>query len=307
MTLVLSVSTPAYSLQVSDRLVSRRGVPHDPLANKSVVFRATDGLLVLGYTGPAFIGDLPTDTWIADVVSGGSCIGASGGMQMGEFAVRDVGSSLRVLCRRLRVDRQFCSHGGELSAAGWQWSARRDRALVRNVLWMLHGVSGELQWQQLVPRHLPDRKRVFRMVAIGNWALPAEDWRGLLGRVGDAGRDWGRVEGLLVDAIRRASALQSGTIGSHCVSVLLRPWLFPNALVHFRPSTPHHGTAFAQAVEVAYSPWMVAPDALHAPAVIVGGLSSEQGLLTYTMDAPRVPVGQILKGAFQSQERPSPS
>ena len=51
MTLVLSVSCPAYALHVSDRLVSKGGKPHDPLANKTVVFRATDGLLVFGYTG----------------------------------------------------------------------------------------------------------------------------------------------------------------------------------------------------------------------------------------------------------------
>jgi hypothetical protein len=57
-------------------------------------------------------------------------------------------------------------------------------------------------------------------------------------------------------------------------------------------------------VEVAYSPWMVAPDAIHAPAVLVGGMSCEQGFLTYSMDAPPVPDDQTLKGAFQSQERP---
>lgn len=115
------------------------------------------------------------------------------------------------------------------------------------------------------------------------------------------------MRSLLVDAIRKASALKPRTIGSHCGSVLLRPWLFPNAHVRFLPSTAHHGTAFGQRVEVAYSPWLVAPDAILSPAVLVGGLRSEQGLLTYIMAAPPVPEGQALKGAFHSQERPARS
>lgn len=78
MTLVLAVATPAYPLHVSDRLVSKGGMPHDPVANKSVVFRATDGLLAFGYTGPAFLEGVPMDTWVADALSGGSCRGNVG-------------------------------------------------------------------------------------------------------------------------------------------------------------------------------------------------------------------------------------
>lgn len=126
----------------------------------------------------------------------------------------------------------------------------------------------------------------------------------LLDRVGAAGRDWEAVESLLVEAIRRASEERRGTIGRHCMSILLRPWRFPNALVRFIPDTAHRGTAFEQAVEVAYSPWLVAGDAIHSPAVLVGGLAPEQGLLSYTMEAPPVPSTQTLKGAFQSQRRP---
>jgi hypothetical protein len=124
--------------------------------------------------------------------------------------------------------------------------------------------------------------------------------------VGGAGEDVGRVETLLVEAIRKASAAKPGSIGPHCMSVLLRPGLTPNALVRFIPQVPHRGRAISQEVEVAYSPWMVAPDAIHAPAVLVGGLASDQGLLTYSMEAPPVPHDQNLKAAFQAQERPRP-
>jgi hypothetical protein len=303
-TLVLAVATPAYSLHVSDRLVSKGGVPHDRLANKTVVFRSTDGLLAFGYTGPAFIENIPTDTWLADALSGGQCAGDVGALSYGDFPIRDIGASLRLVCQRLRAHPPFGHLGGELSAVGWQWDGQREGALVRDVLWILHSGSGRLRWQQLVPRHAPERKEVFRMFWTGNWALTPDDWEQLVADVGACGRDWEGAQQLLVRAIRRASDKEAGTIGRHCMSVLLHPWLSPNALVQFFPDSPHDGTAFGQTVETAYSPWMVAPDAIHAPAVLVGGLTCDQGFLTYELQAPPVPDTQNLKGALQSQERP---
>lgn len=304
MTLVLSVATPAYSLQVSDRLVSKGGEPFDPLANKSVVLRATDGLLAFGYTGLAFLDGMPTDTWIADRISGGACAEIGGALAYGSFAVRDVGSSLLALSEPLQGHQGFHEYGGEICAVGWQWDGKRQSAMVRDVLWRLQGQGKKLRWSQLVPRHLPERGEVFRMSATGNWALSAESWQTLLARVAGAGADWERAEKLLVEAIRASAEHAPGSIGAHCMSILLRPWVFPNALVKFLPKSPHQGDAMGQSVEVSYSPWMVAPDAIHAPAVSVGGLSCEQGLLPYTMEAPPPPADQVLKGAFQSQRRP---
>ncbi|HEX3173324.1 MAG TPA: hypothetical protein VHQ43_03775 [Solirubrobacterales bacterium] len=305
MTLVLSVSTPAYSLQVSDRLVSKGGAPHDPLANKNVVLRATDGLLTFGYTGLAFLDGMPTDTWIANQVTGGSAAEAGGFMSLGAFPIRDVGSSLIALSQPLQDHTEFREYGGEICAVGWQWNGKREQPLFRNVLWRLQPQGDRLRWTQLVPRHLPERRTVFKMTPTGNWAMSDDRWRELLDRVGAAGSDWQSVEALLVDAIREAANQSPGTIGGHCMSILLRPWLFPNALVKFIPESAHHGTAFGQRVEVSYFPWMVAPDAIHVPAVSVGGgLSCEQGLLNYTMQAPEAPEGQHLKAAIQSFERP---
>lgn len=305
MTLVLAVATPVYALHVSDRLVSKAGTPHDPLANKTVVFRATDGLLALGYTGPAYVGSVPTDTWIAEAVAGVPCSGDVGALRYGDFPVRDVGSTLSALCQRLRGIGLFQRMRGEMSGVGWQWDGKRERALVRQVLWQLHRGSGKLSWEQLVPRHIPERKRVFRTTPTGAWPLGTDAWRQLLDQVGAAGPDVGRVENLLVDAIRSASAQRPGLIGSNCMSVLLRPWQFPNVLVRFIPQDTHEARAAGEAVEVAYTPWMVAPDAIHAPSVMIGGLACEQGLLTYTMEAPPAPDHQTLKGAFQSQVRRS--
>lgn len=303
MTLILSVATPAYALHVSDRLVSAGGKPFDPLANKTVVFRARDGLVAIGYTGMAFIDGLPTDSWIANGISQGAASQAGGSMSFGQFQVRDLGSSLLNLCQNLRGKR-FQNFGGEIVAVGWQWQQKRRRSRARDVLWVLHSGSGRLSWDQLVPRPIEEQRQVFRMTSTGDWPLGSQAWRELLAQVGQAGRNWELVEDLLVAAIRRASNARPGTIGAHCMTVLLRPAGYPNALVRFSPTSPHLGAAFDQQVEVAYSPWLIAPDAILSPSASVGGMSTEQGLLTFSMEFPPPPQEQILKGAFQSQERP---
>jgi hypothetical protein len=226
-TLVLSVATPVYSLHVSDRLVSKGGKPHDPLANKSVVLRATDGLLVFGYTGLAFFEGMPMDTWIADRVSGGACATVGGAISLGAFPVRDVGSSLLALSRPLQGDANFRNYGGEICAVGWQWNGKRERALVRDVLWRLRAEGDLLRWSQLVPRHIPERKEVFRMSSTGNRAMTDQAWQSLVDAVGAAGANWESVETLLITAIRDAAKQSPGTIGAHCMSILVRPWLFP--------------------------------------------------------------------------------
>lgn len=308
MTLVLSVATPVYALHVSDRLVSKAGTPYDPLANKTVVLRATDGLLAFGYTGPAYVEGVPTDTWIAEAVSGEPGAGDTGaGIRMGTFPVRDVGTPW---CRCVGDCGQTSSSEASPARSARSGGSGTGNAIARSFArcsGVLHRGSGELRWQQIVPRHIPERKNVFRMVHTGNWPLGAAAWQRLLNQVGAAGSDVERVERLLVDAIRDASIskLGSGTIGSHCMSVLLRPWQSPHALVRFIPRAAHEAEAFGQVVAVAYSPWMVAPDAIHAPAVHVGGWTCAQGLLTYEMNSPPIPEGQRLKGAFQTQLRHS--
>jgi hypothetical protein len=59
-TLILSLVTAHYALQASDRLLTvgagNRYQPWDRVSNKSVVVLTRDGLISMGYTGPAFVG-----------------------------------------------------------------------------------------------------------------------------------------------------------------------------------------------------------------------------------------------------------
>jgi len=74
-TLILSLIHAQYALQVSDRQLSQEKQPGqyeawDRASNKSVILLGHDGLISMGYSGPAFISGATTDGWIAEVLAG---------------------------------------------------------------------------------------------------------------------------------------------------------------------------------------------------------------------------------------------
>lgn len=75
MTCIASFSSSTFAVMVSDRRVSLThkgeilGI-HNSEANKCIIYTASDGTLSLGYTGPAYIGSLKTDDWIAKIIIG---------------------------------------------------------------------------------------------------------------------------------------------------------------------------------------------------------------------------------------------
>lgn len=72
MTLIVAARFGPFVAQVSDCRVSIRGRRriHSDIENKAIVFRAIDGIAILGYTGNAYFGSQPTDEWLAEAVSG---------------------------------------------------------------------------------------------------------------------------------------------------------------------------------------------------------------------------------------------
>src|SRR6266851_8318629 len=70
MTLILARASKDYVLQVTDRLVTRGNDPFDTLANKNILYAAKNAVVAMAYTGQAFIGDVPTDQWIVETLSG---------------------------------------------------------------------------------------------------------------------------------------------------------------------------------------------------------------------------------------------
>ncbi len=82
MTLHITLLTQEYVQQASDRLVTHSGgVAWEARANKSIVHVASDAVVSVGYTGLAYLADVPTDRFIAQ-----SLVGTD--IQMGDFGAR---------------------------------------------------------------------------------------------------------------------------------------------------------------------------------------------------------------------------
>lgn len=75
MTLILSAHKRDAVVQASDRLVSQitvgRGLrPLDVVANKSVVYLASDAIVAIAFSGRAFLKNRRTDLWLTEVLTG---------------------------------------------------------------------------------------------------------------------------------------------------------------------------------------------------------------------------------------------
>lgn len=303
MTLVLSLATPAYGLQVSDRLVSRGRRPVDPLANKTVVLRGTDGLITLSYCGPAVTRGIPTDSWIATQVAGREVV-SDAVLSFGGLRVRDLGSTLRSLRDKANDWPEFIARGGEIVGVGFQWKEKHERLWLRHVLWRLRGRSGVAELTQVVPRSYLDRIDKYRVAGSGRVHLSGDEWDELVKKLGESGRDWKRAEELMVDAVRLASSREPNAVGPHCMSVRVAPQGQPNVEIQFKPERVHVAMIEGSRVPVAYGPWLIDPGSAIAPSVSVGGMTGTGGPTSWVIRAPAVPDSQPLKGAMRAQERP---
>ena len=133
MTLILSLATPQYVLQVTDRLLTRKVKNNiskfDQVSNKNIIYKARDAIVTFGYTGVAYIDNKPTDTWIVEKLRGKifskDCREIYLGFESSDQNL-DIGQSIRMLSEELTVAlkkspiKQFT-----LVAVGWQWYRRK--------------------------------------------------------------------------------------------------------------------------------------------------------------------------------------
>lgn len=140
MTLVLNLVTKGYTFHVSDRLVSQRvhagtGFQYrevDALSNKTIILRARDAVVTVGYCGRAYMDDVPTDTWIAESLLGARLPGPFVVGVLGDTGPpRDIGVHLRrcVTAVSHLPPAPNPAHRLEVSVAGWRYSERRRRLL----------------------------------------------------------------------------------------------------------------------------------------------------------------------------------
>lgn len=147
MTAIFTLACPAYSLQVSDRLVSLR-YPGDPkltdfdlAANKALLFQAHDGLVCIGYAGTAYLDGVPTDKWIAEKLWNQQFPVGSDGRTPIQFGHNQNICKLDFAIWKLKCDLETLElRGAELyiTIAGWQMR----RKILRPVLVELENRRG---------------------------------------------------------------------------------------------------------------------------------------------------------------------
>jgi hypothetical protein len=69
MTLNITLATPSFVAQASDRRMTRRGQPSSDEANKAVVIKAVDGDITVTFAGLGVLDRMPVDDWLLERLS----------------------------------------------------------------------------------------------------------------------------------------------------------------------------------------------------------------------------------------------
>ena len=280
MTQILTAACPNFVVQVSDRLVTtKRGAKtdeHDPTANKTVVYRAADALVTLGYSGLAYIGETPTDSWIAETLFQGDLAPKDGHLGTRFRAAAKpmrIGLALKRLADAIRalpagdIDRYSLN----IAIAGWQGERGGPRPIFVEIL----RVGGKTNIESQPRRWSKDRN--FRIGSIGQ-ELSVEALKKQMAphRKEHPGGPPLRpevVEQVFLNLIRETSD-SSDLVGSNLLSVvLMRPGL-GMAGCQFLPFTPHlaeiTSPKLSQTVEVAHTPWVLSANIAYPPSMEIG-------------------------------------
>jgi hypothetical protein len=321
MTLILTFVSPWYVLQMSDRLISAAtgsGTRSDPLGNKTVIYRASDGILTVGYTGTASIRGLTTDQWITEALTDTDLGQADFGVRItsGRLKARDVWASLQELktqADRAAVDGHLRS-GLEILAAGFQWKRSGTLRRPRPVVWHLGPVQQGPTRYGL--KHLlrdQTKSEIHALGNVGGKGFPNTAFTRLRQSLDSNSADPAPAEDLILSAIREASAREDATtIGVDCMSVLIPRPSHPRVYVHYRPlvearSEELSGGQFPQDLPAALSPFVATPGILACPLVIVGRTYSiRDDLFEIQLNAPDVPSDAVFGFTRQPPSRLQP-
>lgn len=306
MTLILARLSRHYVVHASDRLVTRAGSPFDVASNKSILWLTGDAVIALAYTGTAFLEGIPADQWIVEKITGESFPRDRKPMMLrtgplprrlrsgpGVQLLRDE-LTAAFTRRRMRHDARRMYF--EVLGAGWQWG-RRKRP--RPVMVTIEKPEGETECRiGYAPRHLG---RISLLAATPPGNVGHLDPPALL-RDFSAAPSVGEVESLCARAIAEVAA-RSPYVGPDCMSIFMPPPQVGHVRVRYmgRPGAlgvgPADGTGEMRRLIAAYSPWIVGPGLIQAPALSTGSSTLFTGGFEITLEMPSRPGSGILFAA----------
>jgi hypothetical protein len=303
MTQIVSMLSQNFVLLVEDRLVTDPiGREIDALANKNIIYQARDAIVCMGYTGPAFIGRLPTDSWIAwklceqDPPSEflkRAIEEERGGIIIGKPPSRGIGQAVTLLENELKTSEvASLNYNFELLIVGWKWKRKRGTRVSEGkkhpipIAWSVFRSAGGSfavkRYERMPPPPLLTKNA--RYIALPDGNMSKVELQELTDKIKSLpiDRKAPSAEGLrpyehaIVDAIR-AVAARNPRVGSNCMSILLAPphrqafvraTFFPQELY----SAKQLGvTSAPPEYSAGLSPWIIGPTSVTAPQVVVGG------------------------------------
>jgi len=312
MTLVFTLLTPHYVLQVSDRRLTRRpdGAIH-PLANKSVIYATRRGVAAIGYSGLAYFKGVPTDTWIACALAGEDPQSDHDGLRMSSppTPLPDLGQSverLRSQCEGLFGTARKLPDRQQFTVAGWQWN--RSGRRMRPVFWNIENGEPSAERRTFTtvspPRHWHVQQGGYYLSWIPDLnPLCGDEIQRLMQLLAPVASSPVVSNTLLIRAIRYAAQKGGlhGPVGPDCMSIYLpKPSKEPRVVACYFPLVESRAVLQSSAGQVilpsAYSPWVVTPSLFQVPSLVVGGFHLGPGPEMRWLSGP-IPPPQPLAGS----------
>jgi hypothetical protein len=321
MTLILSINTPKAAVHASDRRVTRVGLGrspaiYSPLENKTLIFLTDDAVGTMGFTGIAFIGEQPTDQWIANKIApqpdGSPPLGSFvfGGRGFGRLRLRTI--VRRLVLAMADLPWKLRKYGLAIQIGGYRIRRHRSVPFCIEIEWK-GGAPAIDGWMRL-PR-TRQQKTIVSQIGDG-WSV-SKTWQAMVDYAETTGRQ--DIEAIREAAIAtiRERAGETSTVGSDLMTVVVPNPLVSREIVwRFEPLDLHEGAIVGPNIDyrfaAIYSPWIITPWSVACPSIGTGGGEIEAGGFTIRCGNDAVIIegqrrGPRIFGAFTHQRRmPAP-
>ncbi len=313
MTLILTATYAHRLIHVSDRLtsLSGSGSQWEGSANKSLVVRTDDGLAFVGYSGNAYVGDVPTDAWLAGVVYAAPAI-SEHALANGPSGLRSVGIDEAAM----RIDRALrTTRTGPLivHVMGYRRRPRDSRFTAVALRFVAHG-RGLRQVKRSVNREQrwagPSAGGVGPVPIVSACpGLTMTEFQGLLGQLREHRSSVDEFEEVMVDFVRDC---QSPTVGEHLLVLRVDRLDEGRIATKFLPATTAahpHQEFMGGRMALGYTPWLLSPTGYLPPQeVSTGELGIDGEGFFFDIQGLPTPEGAALfmGGVFPHQRRAKP-
>lgn len=294
MTLTLTYITRDHIVQAADRLLTKGGTEFDPSANKIVLLSAKDGIGSIVYSGTAYIGEQPTDDWIANTLRDAISARSGLGLRLGS-AMAVLRNAMSNACPRIATKTQ--SFELSIGLAGWRTTGHRP---------VVFGLQSRARNEPPYSGERTNRPSE-PLFALPEFSRHRDEVRNLQDRLQETS-DHGEVARLLRETIANISNVNP-LVGPN-VQYVVVPRKTDEAIeIHYVPD--HDNPSFNNDVSqhpAAYTPWIVGSSGAFSPSVVAGedlGLGLDERWFSFHAPPAIQRGGWKLMSAYSSMRRPN--